>query len=229
MAKTVTLAQLRTAVNDRGDYRDPFLPNTELDEYINDSIAILFGMLAESDPQRYMTSNDISVVSGTDAYNLPADFYKLVNVLVADSSSVTGYWPLERVDEMALHRDNAAIPVTEKRSARYRLRKDQIVIYPPPSWTDTVRIWYLPLPTKLTDPAHTFDSVNLWTEWVVLDVLVKVAQKARDEWKGWAEQRDRVARHILTRTEADQAHPLTCTDVEWGYAKRRGRPIVWRR
>ena len=77
MARNVDLQTLRLMVRRRADIEnDPFHPDSEIDDYINESIAELYGklVLARGD-EYYATSVAGTTVGGTRTVALPADFF----------------------------------------------------------------------------------------------------------------------------------------------------------
>ena len=210
MAKTKTLLVLRTEIRNRGDFQDPYFTDTEVNAYINDSIAALWDIIIATDPTRYVSQADISVVSGTRSYSLPSDYYLLQGVEITDSSAPSGYRTMHKYN---WHERNDGILSNVKWDARYELRGNKIWFHPTPTWTDTVQIHYIPTATVLSGDSDTFDSINSWSEWVVLDVCIKCADKEEVSSKSWREQKDRVEARIISVVPQDRGEPVTVTNV----------------
>jgi len=175
MANTRTLAELEAEILFRGDLRsvrhDP--NGTELQRQINASILRIYRKLCKINKDYFLTSNDETIVSGTGEYSLPADFLHVEMVHVKDGS----YWyPMKKFlpSEMRQYQASSG----EKRLCRYRAMGSDLYLRPTPGWAGTVRLWYHPVPTELTDAAHTFDGICGYEELVILDVIVKM--KAMD-------------------------------------------------
>lgn len=227
MAKTFQLSEFRTEVRNRGEYRSPYISDSELNSYINASVAHLYDILVEQDTSRYLTQGSISVVSGTESYSLPADFYKAVSVNLPANSSPTGYVLARRIEWQERHYFNTNV-TSQKESTAYAIRADNIYFWPTPTWTDTVQLDYIPAYTTLTLDADTFDGVNGYEEWVITDVLVKCAAKASDDGRPWERQRALVEQRIMRAGQRDQARPTTVANVQCysgylGYMRYRGR------
>lgn len=224
MASNVTLTVLQNTVRTRGEYRDPRITDAELLVYINDSIATLYDELVRIDPSRYRTvSSSIAVVSGTSEYSITSaagTFYKLLGVEVEDSRAPTGWVTLQRY--MFDERNDYDLS-TEGVDARYELRGQTLFLHPPPTWSANVRLIFIPITVALASGGDTWDSVNKWTEWVVLDVLVKCAMKEGDDWQGWASERERKMRAIRGIADVDQGQPRQRVDVYRTRGRRRRR------
>ena len=224
MASNVTLLTLRNAVRTRGEFRDPFVTDAEMTGYVNDSIATLYDELLRLDPSRYRTaSSSITVVSGTDSYSISSaasTFYKLLGVEVADTRAPTGWVNLQRF--MFDERNDYDLS-TESVDARYELRGGNLYLHPVPNWAGSVRLIFVPIPVALSADGDTWDSVNKWTEYVVLDCLVKCAMKEGSEWQGWASDRERKLRAIRGVADVDVGQPRQRVDVYRTRGRRRRR------
>ncbi len=221
MAASVSGTTLIGRIRDLGGYRDPFITDTMLLGWVNDSLAQLWEIVIKHDPGRVLSAANVSVVSGTAAYNLASDFYRIKGVAVADDASPDGWTTLERY--MWPERHGGAFGA-DKLSARWDVQQGQLWIWPKPEWSASVRVEYFPTAPQLATAAGTFDSINYWTEWVVFDVLVKCALKAEDDAKGWAIERDR--REALIRGSTPQVNgggPKTMVSIYDRSGSRRRR------
>lgn len=218
MADNVTLLSLRTEIRNRGEIRSAYIPDAELNAYINDSLAALYDLIITHDPTYFLKYSDISVVSGTKSYDLPSDYYKIIGAAVRDTSKADGYTVLERYnfDERYDY-----VHITYKYQTRYEVRADKIYFHPLPGWTDTVRLEYIPTPTLLSSDSDSWDAINRWTEWVVCDCLIKAASKEETDPSVWISQRDRTEARITNNVQQDRSKPRTVTDVyrryKWGW------------
>jgi hypothetical protein len=210
MAANKTRSALRTEIRNRGDFQTPYFTDSELNSYINDSIASLWDLIISTDPTRYVEQADISVVSGTRAYNLPADYYLLQGVELTDSSAPSGYRTMPHFN---WHERNDGILSNVKWDARYEVRGSKIRFHPTPNWTETVQIHYIPTATSLDSDGATFDSINTWTEWVVLDVCIKCANKEEVSPVAWESRKSQVESRILMAGPQDRGNPVTVTNI----------------
>lgn len=221
MASTIQLSELRTEVRRRGEYRSPYISDSELNSYINGSCAHLYNVFAEQDPSLYLTQGSISVVSGTESYSLPATFYKAVSVNIPYSTSPTGYISAQRIGWQERHAYSGGV-ASDKRTTRYAIRGGNIYFWPTPTWTDTVQLDFIPAYSKMSLDTDTFDGLSGWEEWAIADTLVKCASKADDDPTNWERQRALVERRLFASGDQDQAQPKTVKDVH-GILDCRGR------
>ena len=223
---TKTLSELRDEVRNRGEFRDPYITDSEMNGYINDSIAALWDLVVLADDSRHLPTANITVTSGTSSYSLPDDFYLLKGVDVVDSSAPTGYRTLRRYnhDERNDYPQNA-----EKTATYYDVFNNKLTLVPTPSWSGTVRIHYIETPTKLTADSDTFETVNSWSEYVILDALIKCALKEDTSPTAWERRLQRVTERILSVATVDRNEPKTVTNIYRVRNRRNDRYLPWER
>lgn len=157
MARTVTLASMRTRVRQRADAEgDPHVTDDEIDGLINDAYTFFYDKLIESCPPDYFrTTYTFNTADGTIQYALPSDFYKLRQVYSVENS--VHYRPLEQVDEV------------ERRS------------YRAPDAVNAMRLDYIPVAATLSVDGDTIDGINGWDELVVLTAAIDIKNKKEDD------------------------------------------------
>lgn len=182
MARTptgnLTRLALATAVRTRGEFRSPYITDTELNGYLATAISELWDLIIQADPQRILSTSSISVVSGTAAYDLPNDYYLIKGVAVADADSPDGYRTLGRYDWPERHDVNWT---RDKLAARWDVQGGQLWIWPLPNWSATLRLEYFPVAPLLSSDSTNFDGLNSWSEYVIASTLIKCAAKAEQD------------------------------------------------
>lgn len=206
MTKTVTRSDLRTAVRNRGEFLEPYFTDTEINNYINQSLAHLYDLIIASDMSYFLTQSDINITSGTRSYSLPSNFYKCVGVALYDSSTVDGYSVLQSFN---FEERWDSITLVDDKDTRYEIRGDNIIFHPTPTFTKTAILEYIPTPTELTDDVTTWDSINLWTEWVIMDVLIACAGKEESDPSVWVNQKNELEKRIFASGKRDLGQSKT--------------------
>lgn len=223
MARTRTLTQLRSEIRDRGDLRSVRHTDDMLTRNVNQSIAELYDLLVSVSPDYFLSSDDISVSSGTANYALVSDFYKCVGVDVQDSSN----WHSLRRFNFAERNQMQQGGGVEKTGTRYRVMGSNLRLRPTPNWTGTVRLWYIPAPSVLSEDTDTFDGVSGWEEYVIVDCILKA--KVRDEediQEVMAQKQILVGRIQELAAERDVSEPDRIRDVE---SERNFEYDIWNR
>jgi hypothetical protein len=203
VARTVTLANLRTWARRLADVEgDPNITDAELTSLANRHLTEVYDALVDSGPPDYFAaSTTVSVVSGTIAYSLPADFRNLVGVYLHESSDERR--PIPAMGEQARGR------------------------YKAPTASATLTMEYVPAPGTLSADADTFDGVSGWEELIAnlmaRDVMVKReadpsvvmanigALQARIQSR--SRNRDKGAPKRIVDTDEQMASPFP-----WGWA-----------
>lgn len=228
MPTNVTLAALRTKCQRRGELRD-LHSTAELNEAINDSIAHLYDLLIGWDPSRYLTTASQAITSGTADYTLSTlagDLYQVVAVDVLDATVPSGRVPVERYNYRERHL--VQTQPADKYSARYEIRGGKLRLYPTPQWSGTIEIGYIPTAPLLAADGDTWDSVNRWDEWVVLDVVRKAQIKRRESVSELLVMQQALLERIRSVASPDRARPRTVVSVDdIGDGRRRRSARYW--
>lgn len=160
---------------------DPFHPDSEIDDYINESIAELYGklVLARGD-EYYATAINGVTVGGTRTVALPADFFKILGVRW--QFTPTRRIKLLRMDfQKFMGLDNSTVlGWTDWSNVYYMTQQANAVFWPTPRGAHNITIWYIPAAATLTLPADTFDGINGWERFVVLHA-VRLVKMKREE------------------------------------------------
>ena len=177
--KNITLGDLQTQIRQISDQENSgFIQKPELINYINQSVAELYDKLVESFDQSYfMTSKNILVKSGTESYNLPADFYKMVGLdlrlTAGQVISLERYSWNERNDFKGFYQSGSTLPEVWT----YRLTGSKIVLAPIPRSDKTLTLNYIPVYKTLVNDTDLLDGINGWELYIIYDCAIKIMTK----------------------------------------------------
>lgn len=195
MSRTVTRANLRSRITQLANIEnDPNFATSELNALINLHTPAVHDMLVAAG-QYIAASTDFSVVAGTIAYALPADFLSMENVWVQESSDYRR--PLD--------------PIQDRQRQHYRS----------PTQACTVTMEYCTTAPEFDDDADTFDGVDGFDELVsarcARDILVKregdvsavmaIIQSTEKRIRSFVTQRHRGGPKMIVDVESDQGWP----------------------
>lgn len=215
MARTATFLSLRSQALQRADMvNSEFISTTEIGEYVNQSYAELYEMLIQSGKDYALDSSTISIVNGTDTYDLPDDFYQLRGVDV----DVGGSLPLNMVPFTFEERNMYPTDGTWSGApVRYRLLGSQIKFIPMPTGAYSATLWYHPAPPRMVSDSDTVDGVAGWEEYVVLGAAIKCLVKEESDASAlMAMQASQVTRILGLVGNRDAGRPERVTDVVAG-------------
>jgi hypothetical protein len=192
VAYPVTLEVLLLKCRQRANLEgaDDFITDEELTGEINTSLAewhdlvtattwngtqvrkrYNFTTTAASAPVPY-----VSPAPGT-YYPLPGNFLRLISVDIAISPNLV-------ITAQAFQEENRNIfkyyPVGAwiwNQPIYYQLQDNNIVFIPGPIGVFTVQVNFVPIAPQLNRPSDSFDSINSWEEFIVLDVAIKMLIK----------------------------------------------------
>lgn len=223
MARNVTLAQMIEQVRLRTDtVGDPHITDSEITSYLNGGLAELWGTLVTCYEDYYATTGSISTSSGVERYSLPSDLFKLTGVetlIGGEWRDVPQFMESERNRQRRLR--GTSMPFG------YRMKGTTLELLPAPSDTREVRLRYVPPAPVLSASAETFDGINGYEEYAILDASMKCCLK-QDTQKltTLRDMRDRLGRRIETEAEdrnagdnqraVDTSHRWMGLDDPWG-------------
>ena len=194
----VALSTLRERVRQRADIENStdFIPDSEVDTYINSSYKELHGLLLLHQMLRTETNQTITA-DGSFSYTLPADYFATVGV----------FEQIDNTFRPVRHSTNQSRPfglAAESADAyEYRTANDEIELYPAPSGGTYIHN-YVPLLTELSLDADTLDGVNGWEEFIVIDAAIKCMHKEESDARHLQIEREQLRERIRMEAEARQ-------------------------
>ncbi len=182
MAQTYTLEELRTRVYERGGWlmeTSRHTPATLTRELSLSAMDLRDQMLRAGLTHLFVTSEDIPTVSGTTTYAVTDGYYQVVGVSV--ETQTNHFVPLRSFSEM----DRPHLLDTNVARAGYPLfyqvtGAGSIEVLPTPTGVYTMTVRYIPPSPPLVSDDDTFDGLNGLEEWMVCDVVRKLAATERD-------------------------------------------------
>jgi hypothetical protein len=175
MARSRTLGQMRSDVRLRADLvGNQFVSDSELNEYINQSLAELYDRLVGARGQEYYAKEQTITTTGVEGYALPADHYTTLYVELDDGG--TRY----RLGSYSFHQRAALIGSSATNPGRpvaFRILESNLTLLPAPTAGYTVRHWYAPACPRLVLDADSFDGVDGWEEYAIWRAVAYVQQK----------------------------------------------------
>lgn len=218
MARNVTLLSLRNQARLRADkVNSGFILDAELNQYINNSATELYDLLVGAYGNDYYMKNYTFSVNGTDReYPLPADFYKLEGIdLYINPSRFITLKPF-MFNERGRYQDGsnwAAIVAIQ--GPRYHLKNNVIEFNPSPPGAHNMNMYYVPELPEMTNDSDTFDGVNGWEEFIIIDAAIKMLQKEESDVSVLAAQKAAIIKRInLMAENRDIGHSFVVNDVQ---------------
>lgn len=184
MALAVRLDTMRTLVRQRANMENAtgFIPDAEINSQINYGLNELYDQLVGKQAGRdyYRATTNISTVSGTSLYSLPASFYQLISVDVNVGGALL---PMDQFSEE--ERDDyagypALTPMTGNPFA-YQLQGQNIRFIPVPAGVYVIGVNFIPSFSPLLTDASTFDGISGWEEKAVWNAVAYCLAKEESD------------------------------------------------
>lgn len=211
MASLVTFGEIKQKARRRADMENStFVKDAELSDYVNDSIKELYDLLVQKFGNDYFVKEfEFQTQPGVKDYDLPEDFYKLkgVDLIRGETSD-----PFTLSPFMFIERNRTGL----FDNFRYRIIGNQIRFIDPET-SRTIRLWYVPVAPLLSDDADTFDTINGYEEYVVLDAAIKMLQKEEADVQILLAQKGQMELRIDRAADnRDEGQSQRVTDVRRG-------------
>lgn len=221
--RTKTLLSLRTQARQRADkVNSGYILDSELNQYINNSIAELYDLLVSAYGEDYYSKTYNFTVNGVDTvYDLPTDFYKVLGIdLYINPSRFISLRPY-MFNERGRYQDGsnwAAIIAIQ--GPRYYIKANSVEFNPSPPGAYQLSMFYVPACPELVSDSDTFDGINGWEEYVIVDAAIKMLQKEESDVSVFLAQKQALLQRINTMAEnRDAGHSFRVNDVQqdWNY------------
>lgn len=215
--RNTTLLKLRTQARQRADkVNSGFVLDAELNQYVNNSIAELYDLLvAAYGNDYYLKTYTFSTDGIASDYNLPTDFYKMEGLdLYVNSSSFITLKPFQFNERARLQNGNNWAAITQAQGPRYHLKANVISFMPLPS-VNNLTMYYVPVCAELVGDSDTFDGINGWEEYVIIDAAIKMLQKEESDVSILMGQKQMLTKRIEAMAEnRDIGHSFKVSDVQ---------------
>lgn len=218
----MTLSELRTAIRQRADIvNSQFITDSELTSYINQSYFELYDLLVQKYGDDYFVKippYSFSTDGTNHFFNLPSDFYKLLGVDLALSNtgdSFVSIWGFQFGD-----RNRYAVPNFQSfygvTNLRCRLANNSLWLTPTPASGQTIQVWYVPRLTTLSADNDTADGISGWTEYIIVDGVIKCKAKEESDVQIEMMQKQALIQRIESAAENRNASaPQTVLDKQY--------------
>lgn len=180
-----------------------FISDSELTIYINESLAELYDLLVARFGEDYFTKPEPFTIQtdGTEQiYSLPSDFYKArgVDLNLGGKESIT-LKPFMFQERNRYY--NSLIYGWDENAtsrARYRIIGRKLWIIPSPTGVRTIQVWYIPHAPLLAQDTDTFDAVNGWEQYLIVDTAIKMLNKEESDVSALVYEKEKLERRIKT-------------------------------
>ena len=224
--RTRTLLQLRTECRQRVEQEgSAFVSDAELTRYLNQSIAKLYGKLVRArGDQYYRSSKGFVTVAGTPTIAQPDAFFKLLGVDVTVNGVLRSLEPVDW-SRRAMYQAGTSAYLSDEVSA-YSIEGANLRLYPTPASVYAVTVWFIPYATELSIDADTFDGINGWEHYAVLDACIAMLDKEESSSVALREERKHVEELIDELAGSRDEASAWRVERRWS---SRGSTVVGRR
>jgi hypothetical protein len=211
---SVTLAQFRERARERADMENSkFVSDAELNRYVNASIQELYDLLIASRGENYYIDSDSFTTTNTDTYALPSDFLKLMGVDLVTSANKA--YTLRAFNWSERNRYREPYYINDNANIMYQIRGSNIVLTPQPATGKIIKVWYIPRAAILVSDNDSYDGINGWEEYVVIDAAIKMRVKEESPIDELLIAKQDMKSRVMSASSArDSSEPARVSDVD---------------
>jgi len=223
----VTFSQLINSVRLRTDIVNSlFVTDIEIGEYLNSSLAELYGIIVNTFNDYYVKTIQFTLTSADDGYLLPSDFFKEIRI----DKSYSGNPSATQPDYIKLNRINIADEnnfnymtlrnIYSPPTFGYIMYNDKIKIIPKSNIAGSYQLLYVPAYVDYTsnDTVCMGPPGQKWHEYALVDTCIKVMSKEESDPSMFIAQKAELKQRIQTEAAnriANDALPPTTTTLKW--------------
>lgn len=234
-----TLQTMLTLLRERTNMENnQFVTDPELTTYLNNSLAVLDGILVSKFDDYKITPVFTTVTTNTNLIALPADFLKFRGLdIVYNNNSPDGYIAVKKYAFQK--RNDLTYPGTSvtygPTAICYRLMGQNVSILPAALAAQfQYRLWYTPdyIPlVNTTDTLQPYMDSQAWYEYAVVAAAVKVLAKQDLDPSIFMAQAAELKDHLikLSTPNRDSGEPVSVVDTRgpWGGGYGSGGGYGW--
>jgi hypothetical protein len=190
----MTLSDLRASARSKADEQATgFITDTELDRFLNQGYRFVYGKIVQAFESFFLTKGTlangglISVSSATQNYSLPTTMLKLVMAEWRESNSTddNSWKKLTRLN-IGNNTANDYYPVRDGRDqgVGYFVTGTEIMLRPVPAASWSLRLWFIPRATALSQTTDTPDVPVEYQELIAEYAAIQcLAKSGEGIWK----------------------------------------------
>jgi hypothetical protein len=158
-----------------------YVSDAEITRHINSAGTEIHDILVQKWGNDFpgLSSTTITTAADTDTYALPTDCYNLMGVDLVEGNNT---YTLRRFEfgERNRYKNTVLLGYTSE-VFLYRREGNNITLVPVPTGVHSIKVWYVPVWTNLVATTDTYDGVNGWDEYIVVDVATRLLAKEESD------------------------------------------------
>lgn len=209
MAQNVLVSQLITDIRSKADMQNTqFITDTELISYIDKAYRKIHNKLVNTFQNYFVSEATITLVSGTNEYDLPSDFLKLLGLDLNNAGKPYSLKP------WSLNERNRIMVGWNGKPLFYIIKGSKVLLRPNVNVNDTLTLYYAPCSTEITSSSQQIDCVNGLNELIILDCCIQCKAKEESDFSVFELQYQQMEKELFDFfTSRDDALPMKMTDV----------------
>lgn len=212
MSRNYTWGTIRDRIRMRvNKEKSQFVTDSEINGLMEESYADLYNTLVNENENYFISTTVINTVAGTDKYDLPSDFFKLIGIDIAGNDGFIRQMKQVPWIERNKYRSTVSYmgyPVD------YTFYNNQIKLLPIPSQVVPLTVYYIPTAPVYTNDATTIDGISGFEKYIIYDVAATIRAKEQKDNTDMLEKRNlALAAMKQAISPRDFENAITVSDV----------------
>ena len=232
MANPYTLELLMQGALDRADMlrrnattgvleATDFIDAGSVAVYVNAELAVLWDALISANEDYCIKHLTIEVLSDTEDYSLPSDFYKFRKVFPILSGKRRRRLKKFDLNRLGESDSLAAILTSRIEETEYRISGNRLWLHPKPTNVAELEMWYIP---QFDPILNLGDKIDFrypvgWEQYVIEGVAARLLEKEESDSSAQIRRQEKILQRITVMAEdRDVGEPHVMQDTE-GYLR----------
>lgn len=211
MARTYTWGELRTRIRQRTNKeKSQFVTDTEINGLMEEAYSVMYNKLVNANENYFISPYTLTLVAGTEDYNLPSDFFKLKGVDISRNGFkyAMNQVPWDSRSKYQVTTSYQSTPID------YMFYGNKLRFLPIPNAGFSVTLYYIPAAPVYVDDNTVIDGVSGFEKYIVYSVAATIRAK---EEKSTIDFDNKAAMALMDMMNAisprDFENAVTITDV----------------
>lgn len=213
MARSFTWAEIRNRIRMRTNKeKSQFVTDSEINGLIEESLAVMYNKLVNTNENYFISSTTLTLVAGTEDYNLPSDFFKLKGVDISRNGFKypMNQVPWEKRSKYQVTTSYQSTPID------YMFYGNKLRFLPVPNAGFSVILYYIPAAPVYVDDSTIIDGVSGFEKYIVYAVSSVIRAKEEKRTQEFDDKAQMALQDLVNAVSPrDFENAVTVTDVNY--------------
>lgn len=213
MARSYTWLEIRNRIRQRTNKeRSQFVTDSEINGLIEEAYAVMYAKLVNTNENYFISSSVVTLVAGTQDYDLPTDFFKLKGIDISRNGFLypMNLIPWESRNKYQITTSYQGTPVD------YMFYGNKIRVVPMPNAGSSMTMYYVPCPPVYINDATTIDGIAGFEKYIIYAVSSVIRAKEEKSTQDFDNKAMMALQDMINAiTPRDFENAISVTDINF--------------